>query len=122
MNILNKFRSGLIKTSNFLTANIAQSITSKKINPAIIDDIETVLISADIGLDVTNHLINKIKTTKVNDHIDSSLNLKSFFLGYIRVSLFLKGNEGWFLNYIQTLGQLVFHFLQGYFSHSWVFL
>ena len=76
MNILNKFRSGLIKTSNFLTANIAQSITSKKINPAIIDDIETVLISADIGLDVTNHLINKIKATKINDHIDSTLILK----------------------------------------------
>ena len=76
MNILNKFRSGLIKTSNFLTSNIIHSITSKKINPEIIEDIETVLISADIGLDVTNHLINKIKATKINDHIDSTLILK----------------------------------------------
>ena len=76
MNILNKFRSGLIKTSNFLTSNIIQSITSKKINPEIIEDIETVLISADIGLDVTNDLIKKIKNTNVNDHIDSTFILK----------------------------------------------
>jgi len=76
MNILNKFRSGLIKTSNFLTYNIIQSIKSKKINPEIIQDIETVLISADIGLEVTNLLINKIKTTKINNHVDTALILK----------------------------------------------
>ena len=76
MNILNKFRSGLIKTSNFLTSNIIHSITSKRINPEIIEDIETALISADISLDVVNHLINKVKSIKVNDHIDSTFILK----------------------------------------------
>ena len=76
MNILNKFRSGLIKTSNFLTSNIIQSITSKSINPEIIEDIETTLISADIGLEVTDHLISKIKATKINDHVDSTCILK----------------------------------------------
>ena len=76
MNILNKFRSGLIKTSNFLTSNIILSITSKKINPEIIQDIETTLISADIGLEVTDHLISKIKATKTNDHVDSTFILK----------------------------------------------
>ena len=65
MNIVNKFRSGLIKTSNFLTSNIVHSITSKKINPEIIQDIETTLISADLGLEVTDHLISKIKATKI---------------------------------------------------------
>ena len=76
MNILNKFRSGLIKTSNFLTSNIINSITSKKINPEIIKDIETTLISADIGLEVTDHLISKIKATKINDQVDSTFILK----------------------------------------------
>ena len=78
MNILNKFRSGLIKTSNFLTSNIIHSITSKKINPEIIQDIETTLISADIGLEVTDHLISKIKATKINDQVDSTFILKLF--------------------------------------------
>ena len=76
MNIVNKFRSGLIKTSNFLTSNIIHSITSKKINPEIIQDIETTLISADLGLEVTDHLISKIKATKINDHVDSTFILK----------------------------------------------
>ena len=76
MNILNKFRSGLIKTSNFLASNIIHSITSKKINPKIIEDIETTLISADIGLEVTDHLISKIKAAKINDHLDSAFILK----------------------------------------------
>ena len=76
MNILNKFRSGLIKTSNFLTSNIIQSITSKKINPETIENIETALISADIGLEVTNHLINKIKKIKITDQANSTFILR----------------------------------------------
>ena len=73
MDILNKLRTGLNKTSNFLTSNIDLSFTSKKISPEIIEDIETVLISADIDLEVTNHLINKIKTIKITDQTDSSI-------------------------------------------------
>ena len=73
MDILNKLRTGLNKTSNFLTSNIDLSFTSKKISPEIIEDIETVLISADIDLEVTNHLINKIKTIKITEQTDSSI-------------------------------------------------
>ena len=58
MEIISKFRSGLKKTSRFVTSNIINSLTSKQISPKIIEDIETALISADIGLDVTEHLVN----------------------------------------------------------------
>ena len=71
MNFLNKFRIGLKKTSNFLISNIGLSLTYKKINPEIIENIEMALISADIGLEVTNHLINKIKKTKITDQENS---------------------------------------------------
>ena len=73
MNFLNKFRIGLKKTSNFLISNIGLSLTNKKINPEIIENIEMALISADIGLEVTNHLINKIKKTKITDQENSIL-------------------------------------------------
>ena len=73
MSFLNKFRIGLKKTSNFLTSNIVFSFKNKKINPEIINNIETSLISADIGLEVTNHLINKIKKTKITDLENSIL-------------------------------------------------
>ena len=76
MNILNKFRVGLKKTSNFLTSNIVFSFKNKKINPEIIKNIETSLISADIGLEVTNHLIDKINKTKVDDQTTSSFILQ----------------------------------------------
>ena len=73
MSFLNKFRIGLKKTSNFLISNIGLSLTYKKINPEIVENIETSLISADIGLEVTNHLINKIKKTKITDQENSIL-------------------------------------------------
>ena len=73
MSFLNKFRIGLKKTSNFLISNIGLSLTYKKINPEIVENIEMALISADIGLEVTNHLINKIKKTKITDQENSIL-------------------------------------------------
>ena len=72
MNILNNFKNGLKKTSAFLSSNIKSSFTSQKINPEVINNIETVLISADVGLEVTNHLINKIKSNKDTRNINST--------------------------------------------------
>ena len=76
MDILNKFRAGLKKTSSFLTSNIIHSLKSKQISPEIINDIEISLISADIGLDVTEHLINKIKSTKIVNQVEPTFVLK----------------------------------------------
>ena len=76
MDIVNKFRIGLKKTSTFISSNIIHSLKSEKINPKIIDDIETVLISADIGLDVTEYLIEKIKNKKITNQTDATLLLK----------------------------------------------
>ena len=57
MNIFYKFRSGLKKTSNFLSENIINALKSKKIDQDTLNEIETILLSSDIGLEVTNHLI-----------------------------------------------------------------
>ena len=65
MDILSKFRTGLKKTSSFLASNIIHSLTSKKISSETIGDIETTLISADIGLEVTELLVNRIKSIKI---------------------------------------------------------
>ena len=55
MSLINKFNLGLKKTSSFITSNILNSISSNKINSDIIEDIENILISADLGIEVTNH-------------------------------------------------------------------
>jgi fused signal recognition particle receptor len=64
MNIVQNFKLGLQKSSSYLTSHIIDSLKSKKIDEKTIDEIESVLISADIGLEVTNQLINKIKNSK----------------------------------------------------------
>ena len=76
MDILCKFRIGLKKTSSLLTSNIVHSLSSKQINPEIISEIETALISADIGLNVTEHLINKIKSAKIVGQVDLKIIIK----------------------------------------------
>ena len=66
MNIFSKFKNNLQKTSNFLSSNILSSFKNQKVNNETLEELESVLISADISLDVVAKLINsvsKIKTT-----------------------------------------------------------
>ena len=59
MNIFNKFRTGLNKSSNFFKSNIINSLKSNKITSEDIENIESILISGDVGIDATNELISK---------------------------------------------------------------
>lgn len=65
MSLLKKFQSGLKKTSNYLTGNILSTLSIKKINEETIEELETILLSSDIGVEVTNLLVNKIKSSKI---------------------------------------------------------
>ena len=76
MNIFNKFYKGLNKTSDFLSKNIINAISSKKIDNETLDEIESILISSDIGIKIAEDLIKKIKSLKTKDTIDLNLILK----------------------------------------------
>ena len=76
MEILSKFRTGLKKTSSYLASNIIHSLKSKQISSEIINDVETSLISADIGLEVTELLVNRIKSIKIVNQSDATFVLK----------------------------------------------
>ena len=67
MNILRQFNYGLKKTSVFLNSSIFSILKSKKIDEYTIEKIEEVLLSSDIGLEVTNQLIETIKKSKIKD-------------------------------------------------------
>jgi len=73
MNIFSQFQSGLKKTSNFLTTNIVNALKSKKIDMETLDEIETILLSSDIGIEVTNQLIKKIETVTVSNSENSNI-------------------------------------------------
>ena len=90
MNIVQKFKQGLQKSSGYLSTHIIDSLKTNKISDETIDDIESILISADIGLEVTKQLVEKIKHSK-NIHVkDNSLILE---LLASEITIILKESE-----------------------------
>ena len=76
MNIFKQFQSGLKKTSTYLSSNIVNALLSNKFDQDIFDAIESILLSSDIGLEVTNHLMQKIQSSKISNPKDFDLILK----------------------------------------------
>ena len=66
MNLFKKFQSGLKRTSNYLTTNILHTLSIKKIDEETIEELESILLSSDIGIEVTNQLIKKLKSIKIS--------------------------------------------------------
>ena len=67
MNLFSKFKNNLQKTSNLLSSNILKSFQSKKVDNDTLEELESVLISADISLDVVEKLINSVRKVKTSD-------------------------------------------------------
>jgi fused signal recognition particle receptor len=67
MSLFSKFKNNLQKTSNFLSSNILNSFQSKKVDKETLEELESVLISADISLDVVEKLINSVRKVKTSD-------------------------------------------------------
>ena len=67
MSLFSKFKNNLQKTSNFLSSNILSSFQNKKVDNETLEELETILISADISLDVVEKLINSVRKVKTSD-------------------------------------------------------
>ena len=67
MSLFYKFKNNLQKTSNFLSSNILNSFQSKKVDSQTLEELESVLISADISLDVVEKLINSVRKVKASE-------------------------------------------------------
>lgn len=76
MNIFKKFQIGLNKTSTIFSSSLLSVLAKNKIDQEVIDEIENILLSSDIGIEVTNHLIEKIKSSKLSGKEDTNLVLK----------------------------------------------
>ena len=109
MDILSKFRTGLKKTSSYLASNIIHSLKSKQISSEIINDVETTLISADIGLEVTELLVNRIKSIKLKSNspfVGAELAIKAKLAGYnLSLNYNLWGTYNVFLDVINIFGK-----------------
>ena len=67
MSLFSKFKNNLQKTSSFLSSNILNSFQSKKVDSQTLEELESVLISADISLDVVEKLINSVRKVKASE-------------------------------------------------------
>ena len=73
MNILDKFKEGIDKSSKYLSINILKAITNKKIDETVLEEIEDILISADLGIDVSRKLVEDLRSKKVENNFDLKL-------------------------------------------------
>ena len=72
MSLFSKFKNNLQKTSNFLSSNILSSFQNKKVDNETLEELESILISADISLDVVEKLINSVrKLRSTNEDIST---------------------------------------------------
>ena len=67
MSLFSKFKSNLQKTSNFLSSNILTSFQNKKVDTETLEELESILISADISLDEVEKIINSVRKVKTSD-------------------------------------------------------
>ena len=67
MSLFSKFKNNLQKTSNFLSSNILSSFKNKRIDNETLEELESILISADISLDVVEKLINSVRKVKASE-------------------------------------------------------
>ena len=67
MSLFSKFKNKLHKTSNYLSSNILNSFQNKKVDRGTLEELEAILISADISLDVVEKLINSVRKVKTSD-------------------------------------------------------
>ncbi len=67
MNLFSKFKNNLQKTSNFLSSNILNSFQNKKVDNQTLEELESILISADISLNVVEKLINSVSKIKTSN-------------------------------------------------------
>ena len=67
MSLFSIFKDKLSKTSNILSFNILEILKNKKIDDLTLEELENVLISSDISLDVVNRLLNSIKKIKISN-------------------------------------------------------
>ena len=68
MNVLSKFKNKLDKSSNFLSLSIINTFKTKKVDTNTLEELESILISSDISLDVVNKLIDSVKRINSSDN------------------------------------------------------
>ena len=83
MNILNKFRSGLVKSSKNFSTELSNLIFNKKIDQNLLDELEEFLIQSDVGVESAKELKEKFSEKKVKLEHSKKEEVFKIFSDYI---------------------------------------
>lgn len=77
--LFTRLKHGLKKTRDGLVGKIEQALTGRKIDEELFEELEEILIQADVGIDTTIELINKIKARVEEQRITDSSQIQELF-------------------------------------------
>jgi fused signal recognition particle receptor len=66
-----RLKAGLTRSAQRLTEGIASIVTKKKLDQASLDELEELLIGADLGLGLAQQITEKLKSTRFNQEVNS---------------------------------------------------
>ena len=83
MGIFDKFKLGLNKSSKSLSSGLNDLIFKRKIDEAMLNELEDFLISSDVGVESAKELREKFTNTKVNPKISEKNEIYKIFSNYV---------------------------------------
>jgi fused signal recognition particle receptor len=71
-----KIKKGLTKTREKLTSELTSLFTGKKIDEALFEELETILLTSDVGISATTFLLDSIKVSVKKNNIENADEIK----------------------------------------------
>ena len=87
MGIFDKFKSGLGKSSSSLTDGFKNIFSKKKIDSAILEEFEELIISSDAGVDVAKELRKDFESLKVDKKLDDHKEILKLLADKLAINL-----------------------------------
>ena len=71
-----KIKKGLTKTREKLTSELTSLFTGKKIDEALFEELETILLTSDVGISATTFLLESIRVSVKKNNIENADEIK----------------------------------------------
>ncbi len=98
--LADKIKKGLTKTREKLTTELTSLFTGKKIDEALFEELETILLTSDVGISATTYLLDSIRASIKKNKIENADEIKGLLkeklielLSPIQNPLVLKGTS-----------------------------
>lgn len=91
-NLFERLQTGLAKTRDSFVGKLESVFSAGKINDDMLEELEETLILADVGFDITNLIINRIRKAHRNGEITNGQEIKPFLIK--EISSLLSKYEG----------------------------